>query len=72
MAETCSMGEFPMIKGREYEEKRELSIYLKGPPLIDISKAVYKKQEIVSLLHKVTYEVLQGIQEISIENSTGL
>jgi hypothetical protein len=46
MAETSSMSEFPMINGREYEDKAELSIYLKGPPLIDISKVVHKNRKL--------------------------
>jgi hypothetical protein len=47
MAEASSLDEFPMIKGREYEDEANLSIYFKSLVLIDISNAVQKKWEIV-------------------------
>ena len=46
MAETSSLGEFPMIKGREYEDKANLLIYFQSLVLIGISNAVQKKWEI--------------------------
>ena len=53
MAETSSLGEFPMIKGREYEDKANLLIYFQSLVLIGISNAVQKKCEIVRLLHRL-------------------
>ena len=72
MAETSSLEKVPIIKGREYEDKADLSTYFKSLALIDISNAVHKKQEIVSWLQRVTYEVHLENQEMSIESSTRL
>jgi hypothetical protein len=73
MVETSCMGEVPMIKGRKWEDKAELLIYiLKGLPLMNLSIAVHKKQEIMKWLQRVTYEVPLENQDMSIEKSTGL
>ena len=53
MAETSSLGEFPMIKGREYEDKANLLIYFQSLVLIGISNAVQKKCEIVRWIHRL-------------------